>query len=611
MKLLLAVWGVGVCAMAQRPSFVRDVWPVLKKADCRGCHNADGVSSTTRLLFPEESAAEVEWEAFGDSLRLLVNRENPDESLLVVKPTNRVPHGGGMRIHPGSEQEEVLKRWARHLAGSAPLVRAKVKIAPGEKTVLRRLTHAQYDNTVRDLAGDATSPARNFPPEDFIDGFKNQYHAQGISPMLAESYGEAAEKLASQVKDTGPRFVDEFGKRAFRRPLRPEERKRYAALYTKGGARLVAEAMLQSPAFLFRAEKAELPAEVPYARAARLSYLLWDTMPDAALIAAAERGALNTPAGFEAAARRMLKDKRAHQAVDEFFSQWLRFDRVVMMVKERRSFPNFTRELAVAMTEETRRFASHMVWSDADFMDFFRAGYSFLNGDLAVLYKAATPPDEFAKVSFPADSGRGGILGQATFLALTSKPSDTSPTARGLFVREQFLCQQVPQPPPGVNQNLPVSRADKPMTNRERLKVHLDNPGCATCHNLIDPIGMGLEKFDGVGAYREKAKVDILPYDRKEQIKTVMLDLDVSGWVAGIPGSEFSTPRKLGEVLAATPQCQECIVKQYFRYAMGRHETAADKTLIGEVTADFRKSGFRFQEMMISLVKRTEFAGRE
>ena len=610
---LVSLLGLCLSVYAQTPSFFRDVYPSLKKADCRGCHNADGVSSTTRLLFPEESASEAEWDAFGDSLRALVDREHPEQSLLLNKPTNRVKHAGGLRLHPGSAEEAALKEWVRHLATTTATKRAKVVVAAGEKTALRRMTHAQYDNTVRDLLGDATGPSRQFPPEDFVDGFKNQYSAQGISPLLAEAYGAAAEKLAASaaVKDTGPGFVDEFGRKAFHRPLAPNERIRYLALHKKGGARLVMEAMLQSPAFLYRLESGVTPSQKAYARASRLSYLLWDTMPDEKLMAAAASGELNTQAGLVAVARGMLQQPKAKQGTDEFISQWLRFDRLVNMVKDRRSYPMFNRELAVAMTEETRRFASGLIWSDADFMDFFRADYSFLNTDLATLYKTAAPEEEFSKVTFSADSPRAGILGHAAFLALTSKPSDTSPTARGLFVREQFLCQQVPQPPPGVNANLPVSREDKPLTNRERLAVHLENASCAVCHNLIDPIGFGLEKFDGIGAYREKAKVDIIPYDRKENVKSVQLPIDASGHVAGIQRSDFTTPKELGRVLAATPQCQECVVKQYFRYAMGRHESATDKPLIEKVTADFRKSGFRFQEMMISLIQATEFPGRD
>ncbi|MCC6585098.1 MAG: DUF1592 domain-containing protein [Bryobacterales bacterium] len=575
-----------------------------------GCHQPNGVASTTRLVFPEPGASKDELDAFGDSLRALVDKAKPEDSVLIAKPTNRVKHAGGRRIAPGSAAETAWIGWIKHLATSEPAAqKAAAARARGDEPVLRRLTHSQYDNTVRDLIGDRSHPSKMFPPEDFIDGFKTQVHGQSISPILAEAYSAAAEKLAAdwQGKDPGPAFVADFGRKAFRRPLTPEELKRYTALYQKGKARLVIEAMLQSPGFLFRLESTPVKEHQRFAKASRLSYMLWDTMPDEALMKAAVSGELDSPEGFAKHARRMLDDARARQAVDEFISQWIRFDRVLTMVKERRAYPLFTRELAVAMTEETRRLAADLVWNNKNFMDLYTANYTFLNADLAQLYSMPAPPEEFAKVNLPADSERAGILGHAAFLSLTAKPADTSITARGLFVRESFLCQQVPQPPPGVNGNLPVSTQERPMTNRERLGVHLSSPTCASCHTLIDPIGFGFEKFDGVGARREKAKVEIPSFNRKEGSKTVELALDVTGYVAGIKSSDFSTPKQLGSILAANTQCQECVVKQFFRYSMGRHENASDRPVISRIVDDFRKSGFRFQDMVVSLVKWTQF----
>ena len=207
--------------------------------------------------------------------------------------------------------------------------------------------------------------------------------------------------------------------------------------------------MLQSPNFLFRLDETSDPKWKPYATASRLSYALWDTMPDAELFAAAARGELDTPQGVEKAARRMLDHPRAREALDEFVSQWLRFDRILTASKDRRTFPQFTRETAVAMTEEARRFVGDLVWNDRNFMELFTADYGFVNADLAAIYGVPAPAKEFDRVAFPAGSERAGLLGQALFLALTAKPDDTSPTARGLFVREQFLCQHVPEPPPG------------------------------------------------------------------------------------------------------------------------------------------------------------------
>jgi hypothetical protein len=190
---------------------------------------------------------------------------------------------------------------------------------------------------------------------------------------------------------------------------------------------------------------------------------------------------------------------------------------------------------------------------------------------------------------------------------MTAKPDETSPTARGLFVREQFLCQHVADPPPGVNTNLPPVTELKPMSNRDRLSAHTTNRTCAGCHDLIDPIGFGFEKFDAIGQRRDRLKLtfgEVAGESKAPQkkISTVELDLDTKGQVAGLPNSAFASPKELGAVLAASPQCQECIVKQYFRYVAGRSETPADRPLIRGVFEEFRKSGFRFQDMMVAMM---------
>lgn len=605
----------------------------------------DGVAAATRLHFPDLDASPAAVEAFGLSLVALVDQKHPEKSLLRNKPTLRIPHTGGKRIPPGTKQEAVLLIWVSHLehlspAETAAALRGSAPTAPLAKAVpaLHRLTNSQYNNTVRDLLGEESNPADQFPPEDFVNGFKGQYQTQDIGPLRADAYSAAAEKLARNAfrggdthglipcKPASPadtacatKFIRTFGLRAFRQPLSDSDVRRYGALFEREasaqhdflrGAQIVVEAMLQSPEFLFRIENGENPAWRPYEAASKLSYFLWDSMPDAALFRAAAKGELNTPAGFERVARRMLADRRAHRSVDEYVSEWLRFDRVLSAVKDRRAYPQFTPELAQAMTDETRRLIADAVWNNRNFLDIFTANYAFVNADLAGVYGVSAPAEEFAKVSFPATSDRAGLTGEAGFLSLTSKPGETSPTARGLFVREQFLCQRVPDPPPGVNTNLPQLSEDRPMTNRERLAVHRNNESCATCHNLIDPIGFGLEKYDGIGRHRDNLKLRILSMahdqlDKKP--KTFELPLDTSGHIAGIPDSDFASPKDLGRILAASAQCQQCMAKQLFRYEEGRLETPADRPVLDKIVADFRDSGYKFQELMISVVKWTQF----
>jgi hypothetical protein len=327
-------------------------------------------------------------------------------------------------------------------------------------------------------------------------------------------------------------------------------------------------------------------------------------MPDTKLMDAAANGELRTPDGVERIAREMLAQPAAREAVDEFFSEWLRFDRVLGSVKDRRRYPEFTPELAAMMVQETRMLLANLVWNDGNFMEAFTAGYSFLNSDLARLYGVDAPAGEFELVKFPATSRRAGILGQASLLTANAGPVETSPTARGIFVREQLLCQHVPNPPPGVNTEIPEPSPDRPMVKRQRLQSHVANPTCATCHKLMDPIGFGLENDDAIGRWRDAEVIEF----SGTGTKSIELPIDGTGEIAGLANSSFSDPRHIGRLLADSRGCQECVVKQLFRYAFGRAETAADRDTIREAYTRFRDSGFRFKELLLSLVRSPQFA---
>ena len=643
-QLLLALLVVSSLSGQPITNFAEKVYPIFQKAGCPNCHKVDGVASATRLHFPEEGSSPARIDAFGKSLVELVDRQDPANSMLFKKPTLRIPHTGGERIHKGSAEETVLRSWINYLAGlqgpelaSALSYRQQEQhgygVAP--KAVLRRLTHTQYNNTIRDLLKDESDPASMFPPEDYVNGFKDQYEALSVSPILADAYSRAAERLAANAFRRGDsrglipckpvsetdaacrtQFIQTFGRRAFRRPLEPQEIAVQETIF-KGektfmaGAQAVVETMLQSPSFIFWLEQSPNPKWASYAKASRLSYFLWATMPDNALLECAAQGELDTPAGVERVARHMLEDPRAKQGVDEFVSEWLRFDRVMTASRERRLFPLFGRELAKSMTEETRRFIGDLVWNDRNFMDAFTANYSFINSDLAAVYKVPPPARDFERVELPPAAERAGLLGQALLLTLSSKPDDTGPTGRGLFIREQFLCQQVPPPPPGVDTNLPPVEQSRPVTNRERMAMHTTSKMCAGCHNLTDQIGFGFEKFDAIGMRRETQK--LLFYNahsateaKHEKPTEINLELDTTAHVAGIPDSDFTSPRGLGEILARTPQCQECIVKQVFRYMSGRVDTPADRPVLKQATDDFRKSGYHFKELLVALIKSRE-----
>jgi hypothetical protein len=228
-----------------------------------------------------------------------------------------------------------------------------------------------------------------------------------------------------------------------------------------------------------------------------------------------------------------------------------------------------------------------------------------LNAELAGIYGLPIPPREFQLMRFPENANRAGLLGQGAFLAATGKPGDTSPTVRGVFIREQFLCQHVPNPPPGVNTTLPEAHQDAPRTTRQRLAEHVENRSCASCHLLMDPIGFGLENYDTIGRWRDK---EVLQFrTSRRETKTVPLDIDATGSIAGIANSSFTGTKQLGRILAESRTCQECVVKQLFRYAFGRLETPADDATIEHSYGAFRDSGFRFQHLLQALIQSPQF----
>jgi len=174
------------------------------------------------------------------------------------------------------------------------------------------------------------------------------------------------------------------------------------------------------------------------------------------------------------------------------------------------------------------------------------------------------------------------------------------------FVREHLLCQVVPNPPPGVNTNLPEpATADAVRAKRERMLTHVENPSCSGCHRLMDPIGFGLEKYDAIGAWRDQEVIELAGEGRRA--RPVNVDITATGEIAGLANSTFGDSRALGRVLASSPICQDCVVKQLFRYGFGRPETPADRATVNAAAAMFRESGFKFKEILIALVRSPQF----
>ena len=267
------------------------------------------------------------------------------------------------------------------------------------------------------------------------------------------------------------------------------------------------------------------------------------------------------------------------------------------------------------MVQETRMLLDNLVWNDGNFMEAFTADYSFLNSDLARSVRRARAGRRVrAACSFPATAHRArACSARRSFLASNAGPVETSPTARGMFVREQLLCQHVPNPPPGVNTQVPEPTTDRAAARRrQRMQAHVENPTCASCHRLMDPIGFGLENYDAIGEWRDKeadrVRVPGSAGTAAEQDR-VSCRLTATGEIAGLTNSDvLGAARDRPPARRQPRSCQECVVKQVFRYAFGRLETAADRETIADACRRrFANSGFKFKELLIALVRSPQF----
>jgi hypothetical protein len=494
---------------------------------------------------------------------------------------------------------------------------AEVVAAPAP---LRRLTNEEYDNTVRDLLGDTSRPADAFAPDEAVGGFENNT-VSPVTQTLVERYMDAAESLAARAagrldrlapcptRDTreacARSFIDGFGRLAYRRPLDDGERYALFAVYAEKEKRssyaraiqLVLAAMLQSPKFLYRLEPADgaskTRALTGYEVATRLSYFIWASTPDPALLDAAAAGKLTAPADVAAAARRLLKDPRAVDGIRSFHRQWLDLRELDTKSKDPTLYPAFTPELERAIVEETLRFSAHAVLQGGDAVaTLLTSNKTFVNAPLAKLYGVAPPPGEgFALVELPRRE-RSGLLTQASIMAVFAGVEEASPILRGKFVREKLLCETIPPPPPGVDTTPP--RFDPKRSKKERFALHRTDPSCAHCHEKMDPTGFGFEHYDAVGAWRtvdEAAPVDAV------------------GMLSGTEDADgpFDGAVELAARLSASKQVRRCIAKQWFRSALGRGERPEDTPSLDGVYQAFAGAGFDVRELIVAIARSDAF----
>jgi hypothetical protein len=493
--------------------------------------------------------------------------------------------------------------------------------APAPAT-LRRLTRAQYANAIRDLLGPDITVPGDFEPDTVLSGFASIGSSlTTVSATAAEKFESAANAIATQAladparrsqlvtcagdldEACARRFVTDFGRRAWRRPLSAEEVARYTAIATEGASMLgdawkglgyALAGLLQSPNFLYRVEIGR-PGVVAGQRvfdgwelASRLSFFLANSTPDDALLEAAQSGALTRPGGLRQQAERLLGSPRGRAVVRNFFYELMRLDGLDDLEQSPANFPKATKTIGPAMREETLRVIEEIALSpDGDYRRVFDANFTFVNRELGQLYGLPATGDDFTRASLPGDGLRLGLLGHASFLATNAHEATTSPTRRGKFVREVILCHEIPAPPPDVDASLPEEKpGDGPRTMRDRLAGH-NAPACTACHSRMDPLGLAFENFDALGAYRAK---------------DAGLDIDASG---DLDGQRFANPRELAGLLRTHPDVEPCLVRGLYRYALGHLESAGEEVLIQRITAGM--TGNKLRSALLGIVESDGF----
>ena len=495
---------------------------------------------------------------------------------------------------------------------------------------IRRLSAFEYDNTIEDLLGDTSKPAQDFP-EEGASGFDNNADVASVSRLHAEKYMRAAEDVAARATEDldgllgcdiasdeagcVQSWITSFGARAWRRPLTADEVTAMVELFVAARAgfdgqpandartsvELVLAAFLQSPHFLYRVEfgvpgAGDVVALGDHEMAARLSYFLWGSMPDEELFIVAGQGELHTRAQVESQARRMLDHPRARAMVLHFHEQWLDYGEIDSLAKDTTAFPDYTADVAAAQRMEVDAFIDHVVWDgEGTLQALLAAPYTFVDDALADYYGLPAPGGTGPQQVSPQDRDVAGVLTQGAILAVHAKPQETHPILRGLFVREQLLCTIPPPPPDDVDITPPP--VDPNTTTRERYEQHRVDPACSGCHELMDPIGFGLENFDGTGRWRTLENG---------------LEIDVSGHLVGtdVDGT-FIGAKELAERLATSQVVSDCMTTQWFRYAYGRTENPdVDACTIDDLRARFGEADQEITELLVALTQTDAFMFR-
>ncbi len=496
--------------------------------------------------------------------------------------------------------------------------------APSSRTPMRLLTRAEYDNSLRDVLGETSHPSRDFPREPLSGGWDNDGNLNQVTDESVTRYLEAAEAVAADTvahradrlytcanksSACAAQFIGTVGKRLFRRPLTAEESLSLTSFFNTTqlnndfdtAVEWTLQLLLQSPQFLYRFEEGAPPGAMAwrtpldgYELASRLSYFLWASTPDDALLDAAALGTLADPEALKAQATRMLLSPKAAQGKMRFFDLWLRLGDIGGLEKSTAAYPSFTPALAQAWRTSVDLFIDDVLTHDNTLGALLTSNAMFVN-DTMSMYGPKQPSSTFQKVMMPSTQ-RNGLLTQPGFLARLAGPNQSSPIRRGVFVLDKLLCQPPPPPPPSVDNTPPavVSGA----TTRQRFAAHSQSEMCKGCHSFIDPVGFGFEHYDGIGAWREQENG---------------IDIDANGAIVSASDElvgPFNGAPELAARLAKSRQVHDCVSKEWLRFAMGRGLGDGDACSLEQVQQQFIDSGGSFDGLLLSIVGTDTFRTR-
>jgi hypothetical protein len=424
-------------------------------------------------------------------------------------------------------------------------------------------------------------------------------HGAGDTPSRRRLF--VCKPTAADETACAGKILATVARRAYRRPVTDADLAPVMEMYQAGrkkgsfdrgieqGLRLV----LADPKFLFRTERAPATATARVTDlelASRLSFFLWSSVPDDALVTLAAAGKLNQPVVLEQQIKRMLRDPKARALVDNFAAQWLLLRNLKSHQPTPGNFPNWDNELRQAFRTETEMFFQSIMTDDRSVIDLIDADYTFVNERLARHYGIpGIYGSQFRRVTV-TDENRRGLLGQGSILTVTSQPDRTSVVLRGKWILENILGTPPPPPPPNVNTNLPQDVAE-PKSLKQLMEQHRASPTCATCHRVMDPLGFALENFDGVGEWRARDKSGTI---------------DASGQLAD--GSTVDGPVSLRKALLKQPELfARVMTEKLMTYALGRGMEYYDMPTIRGVARDAAKQNYRFSAIVLGIVNSPAF----